>query len=203
MTRIDEARILVMATDGFEHRELTVPVERLRRAGATVEIAAPAKTMKPGKISAWDGEGPQPNWGAAVAVDRKLREVDVENYDALIIPGGQMNPDKLRMDSTAVGLVRLFTDAGKVVAAICHGPWLLVEAGVVDGRRVTSWPSLRTDLTNAGADWVDERVVVDNGIITSRNPGDLEAFCAKIIEEVEEGRHPRGIGAALADMLGA
>lgn len=202
MPRIDETRILVMATDGFEARELLFPVEVLRSRGAVVDITAPDDTLRPGHITAWDGEGPLPNWGSTVVIDRRLQEVDVDDYDALVLPGGQINPDVLRINPSAVEIVRRFIDNGKIVAAVCHGPWLLIEADAVDGRTVTSWPSLRTDLINAGADWVDEPVVTDNGIITSRRPSDLAAFVDKIIEEVQEGPHRRGLGGAIADMLG-
>lgn len=204
MAHIEDARILVMATDGFEQRELKVPVERLRMMGAVVEIAAPNQTREPGRIRGWNGEGQQADWGEAVIVDRRLSEVNVDDYDALVIPGGQINPDKLRLEPLAVDLVRRFVDEGKVVAAICHGPWLLVEADVLEGRRVTSWKSLRTDIRNAGGDWVDEEVVSDQGIVTSRKPADLFAFVDKIVEEVEEGRHRRrSFGRTLANMLGA
>lgn len=183
MAEISNARVLIIATDGFEHAELMEPLLRLRQAGAHVDIASP----KPGPIKSWKED----NWGEALPTDLTLDGADVAHYDALIIPGGQINPDRLRMDARAVQMVRRFFDYGQIIAAICHGPWLLAEADVLDGLKVTSWPSLRTDLENAGADWIDEAVVADGGVITSRSPADLEAFVDKIIEEIAEGRHLR------------
>jgi protease I len=189
MTDIRQARILVLATDGFEQSELLVPVEQLRAKGATVEVASPEKTMEPGQITAWDGEAAKPGWGQKVKVDRKLAEVRAEDYDAIVLPGGQINPDKLRTEPQAVQLVQDFAAKGKVVAAICHGPWLLAEAGLAKGRTLTSFASIKTDMKNAGATWVDKEVVTDKGIVTSRSPKDLDAFVAKIVEEVGEGNH--------------
>ena len=177
MPSIKQAKILIMATDGFEQSELFVPLEKLRAAGASVKIAAPKK----GDIKAWDKE----NWGKTVAADMLIDDVDADDFDALVLPGGQINPDVLRMNEKAVELVLDFLDSEKIVAAICHAPWLLVEADAVEGRTLTSWPSVKTDIENAGGDWVDEEVVVDDNIITSRSPKDLEAFVAKIIEEIE------------------
>ncbi|SEO22999.1 protease I [Paracoccus alcaliphilus] len=179
MPKISEARILILATDGFEQSELEVPRDQLREAGATVEIVSPDGES----IRGWqDGD-----WGQLVSVDLALAGVDVSSYDGIVLPGGQINPDKLRMEATAVDLVRRFHDGGKVVAAICHGPWLLVEADRVRGRNVTSYKSIRTDLENAGGLWSDNEVVTDQRIITSRSPDDLDAFCACIIEVIEEG----------------
>lgn len=178
MPNIKQAKILIMATDGFEQSELFVPLEKLRAAGATVHIAAPKK----GDIKGWD----QTDWGKSVPAEFEIDKVDADDYDALVLPGGQINPDVLRINEKAVELVLDFLDSEKIVAAICHAPWLLVEADAVEGRTLTSWPSVKTDIENAGGDWIDEEVVVDDNIITSRSPKDLDAFVAKIIEELEQ-----------------
>ncbi len=183
MANIDSANILILATDGYERSELRVPLEELTRRGAAVKIAS----IKSGEIKSWD----EKDWGDTVAVDLEVAQVKVEDFDALVLPGGQINPDVLRSDENAVQLVREFISSGKPVAAICHGPWLLVETDALRGRNATSYASIRTDLRNAGAKWQDEAVVVDNGIITSRSPDDLAAFVDKIVEEVEEGLHQR------------
>lgn len=178
MTSMSEARILIMATDGFEQSELQVPLEKLRAAGARVDVAAPEGASE---IKGWQDK----NWGAKISVDLEIGAAEVGDYDALVLPGGQMNPDVLRMNDDAIALIQEFIDAGKTVAAICHAPWLLIEADAVDGKKVTSWPSIRTDVENAGGDWVDREVVVDDGLITSRSPKDLDAFVAAIIEQIE------------------
>lgn len=183
MTDIQSASILILATDGYERSELRVPLEELQKRGAEVKIAS----IKTGEIKSWD----EKDWGDTVPVDLEARNVNAEEFDALILPGGQINPDLLRVNEDALKVVRDFVRSGKPVAAICHGPWLLVEADALRGRKATSYPSIRTDIRNAGASWKDEAVVVDNGIITSRSPKDLPQFVEKIVEEVREGRHNR------------
>jgi protease I len=185
MPDIKQAKILIMATDGFEESELTVPQEKLAEAGATVEVAAPKSRMKAGKIYGWD----KTDWGKSVSVDKDIDDVNPADYDALVLPGGQINPDKLRVEPKALEIIRAFYSSGKTVAAICHAPWLLIEAGVIKGKKCTSYHSIKTDVVNAGGEWRDETVVTDQGLITSRNPGDLDAFVSKIIEEVREGSH--------------
>ncbi|WP_062111727.1 type 1 glutamine amidotransferase domain-containing protein [Aureimonas sp. AU40] len=183
MPSIKQAKIAILATDGFEQSELTVPLEKLKAAGATVHVVS----LKSGEIKGWD----QTDWGKSVPVDKVLSDVSVSDYDALVLPGGQINPDKLRAEEQAVSFIRDFYNSKKTLAAICHAPWLLIEAGVIKGRDVTSFKSIKTDVENAGGRWHDETVVTDQALITSRNPGDLDAFVAKIIEEVEEGRHEK------------
>jgi protease I len=183
MPDIAAAKILIIATNGFEQSELEVPRDNLRGAGAKVDVATPD-----GKdIRGWE----HTDWGRPAKADKKISDVKCADYDALVIPGGVMNPDKLRVDEDAMRVVREFLSSGKVVAAVCHGPWLLVQAEALKGREATSYKSIRKDLENAGAKWVDREVVVDNGIITSRKPDDLRAFTQKIIEEIQEGRHQR------------
>jgi protease I len=169
-------KIAILATDGFEQVELTDPKKNVENAGAITEVLS----VKEGSVKGWKfGE-----WGESVRVDKLVTKAKVDDYDALILPGGQMNPDKLRMDKSAVDFVRRFVASGKPVAAICHGPWMLIEAGVVKGKMVTSWPSVHTDLINAGANWVDKEVVEDGNLITSRKPDDIPAFSRKVIEVV-------------------
>lgn len=176
-------RVAALVDNGFEESELIEPKKALEQAGAQVDIVSPQN----GKVKAWA----HTNWGDEVAVDRHLDSASPDEYDALLLPGGVMNPDKLRVNPKAVQFVKAFVDTNKPIAAICHGPWTLIEAGGVKGRTVTSWPSLRTDLRNAGAKWVDQECVVDNGLVTSRKPEDIPAFNRKTIEEFAEGRHDR------------
>lgn len=167
-------RILIVATNGFEQSELEVPLERLQDAGADIDIAS----IDLGDITGWDED----DWCDDIEVDLKISDVKIEDYDALVLPGGQINPDLLRVEEDAVSLIRDFAATGKPVAAICHAPWLLIEAGLAKGRRLTSYKSIRTDVANAGAEVVDEAVVVDGNIITSRYPDDLEPFCDAIVQ---------------------
>lgn len=183
MTAINAAKIVILATDGYERSELRVPYEELKRKGADVKIAS----IENGEIKSWD----EKDWGDAIKVDLLAKDVRVDDFDALVLPGGQINPDVLRTDESAMRVVREFVKSGKVVAAICHAPWLLVEADAVKGLELTSYGSIKTDVKNAGGIWKDAEVVTDKGIITSRSPEDLPAFVAKIVEEVEEGRHDR------------
>ncbi len=174
-------RIAALVENGFEQSELLEPKKALEQAGAKVDIVSPQTSQ----VKGWQHQ----DWGRTVSVDRQLDQARADEYDALLLPGGVMNPDKLRNNPRAVDFVKRFVESGKPIAAICHGPWTLIEANAVQGRRVTSWPSLRTDLKNAGAHWVDQEVVVDNGIVTSRKPDDIPAFNRKMIEEFAEGSH--------------
>jgi protease I len=176
-------RILILATHGFEQSELEHPRDTLKAAGAEVHVVSPEK----GEIKGWD----EKDWGSPVKVDRALDDAKASDYDAIVLPGGQMNPDTLRQNDKALALIKEFHDSGKTVAAICHAPWLLIETGIAKGRKMTSYKSIRKDVENAGAKWEDSAVVTDQGIVTSRNPKDLEAFSKKIIEEVREGKHQR------------
>lgn len=176
-------RIAILATDGFEESELKSPKEYLEDEGWTAEIVS----LKAGKIKGWsDG-----NWSNEYEVSATLDNANPNDYDALMLPGGVINPDKLRIEDKAVTFVKAFFDAKKPVAAICHAPQLLINAGVLKGRKVTSYPSIKQDLINAGALWEDSEVVVDNGLVTSRNPNDLPAFNKKMVEEIKEGKHDR------------
>lgn len=176
-------KVAILATDGFEQVELTEPLKALKQEGAQVDVVS----SRGGEIQGFNHR----EKGDTVRVDRTLDDARAENYDALVLPGGVANPDQLRTIATAVSFVRAFYDAQKPIAVICHGPWTLIEAGVVKDIEMTSWPSLKTDLENAGARWVDKEVVVDSGIVSSRKPDDLPAFCKKMIEEFREGRHTR------------
>lgn len=171
-------RIAILATEGFEEVELTKPLAALQDAGATVHVISPESHMKQGQIKAWD----MTDWGKKVDVDVKLSEANASDYDALHLPGGVMNPDFLRQEPAAVEFAKSFFTAGKPVSAICHAGWTLIEADVVRGRTMTSWPSLKTDLKNAGAKWVDREVAIDGNFVTSRKPDDLPAFNKQIIE---------------------
>ncbi len=179
--QLEGKKIAIMATDGFEEVELTQPLEALRQAGAEVEIVAP----KDGEIQGFQHLTPSQK----IKVDRALGDAEAGDYDALMLPGGVANPDQLRINEQATDFVRAFAEAGKPIGAICHAPWILINAGLAEGRTLTSWPTLRQDLRNAGAIVLDQEVVVDNGLVTSRGPKDLPAFCAKIIEEFREGPH--------------
>jgi protease I len=174
-------KIAILATNGFEQSELEIPRDRLKQAGANVEIIS----LQAGEIKGWDMK----DWGRPVKVDRTLDQVSASDYDAIVLPGGQISPDLLRVEARALKFIKDIFDAKKVVAAVCHAPWLLIETGIAKGRKMTSYKSIKTDIMNAGAKWEDSPVVVDQGVITSRNPGDLETFSKKIIEEVKEGLH--------------
>jgi protease I len=176
-----DTRVVFLATDGVEQIELTEPRRALEEAGAKTALVAPEGR----EIQGFDHLDKADRW----RVDAILDEVDPDDFDALVLPGGVANPDRLRTDERAVGFVRSFFEAGKPVGVICHGPWTIVEADLVRGRTLTSYPSLRTDIENAGGTWVDEEVCVDNGLVSSRGPDDLPAFCGKLVEEIGEGRH--------------
>lgn len=177
--QLDGVKIAILATDGFEESELLIPCAELVRQGALVEVVAP----KSGEIQGWKHH----DKSKTVKVDRTLDQARPEEYAALMLPGGVMNPDALRLEPKAIAFIKSFVKRGTPIAAICHGPWTLIEADAVRGKRMTSWPSLKTDLRNAGAEWVDEEVVVDHDLVTSRKPDDLPAFCRKIVEEFAEG----------------
>lgn len=181
MADLNGKKVAILATDGFEQSELESPLDALDKAGATVRIVS----LDSGDIKGWDND----DWGSSIEVDVTIDHADAADYDALVLPGGVLNPDMLRTDEKVLKFVRDFFDQHKPVAAICHGPWTLINAEVVKGRKMTSYHTIRKDLENAGAEWVDEEVVVDNGLVTSRRPGDLEAFNAKLVEEVAEGKH--------------
>jgi protease I len=187
MKRLEGKKIAILATDGFEQSELLKPRKALEEEGAETQVVS----LKPGKIKGWN----EKNWGDEVKVDVSLDSARPENYDALILPGGVMNPDTLRMNPDAVKFVKAFVAAGKPVGAICHGPWMLVESGDVKGRTITSWPSLQTDIRNAGGNWIDKEVVEDQGVVTSRKPADIPAFNDKLIDLIATAKTGRLRGA--------
>jgi len=189
--KLQGKRVAFLATDMVEQVELTEPWKAVQEAGATTELIS----LEEGEIQGFNHY----DKGDTFPVDKTVEEARADDYDALVIPGGVGNPDTMRVDENAVGLVRDFFEQGKPVGVICHGPWMLVEAGVVRGRKVTSWPSLQTDIRNAGGNWVDQEVVVDEGLVTSRKPDDLPAFNAKIVEEFAEGRHEQQAASVQAD----
>ena len=184
MSTLQGKRVAILTAEGFEQSELIEPRKALDEAGATTLVVSPAK----GRVQGWNHY----DKGESVTVDVSLDQADPGDFDALMLPGGVANPDQLRMLPAAVAFVRAFVEAGKPIAAICHGPWTLIEADGVNGRKLTSWPSIRSDLTNAGARWVDEEVVTDRGLVTSRKPADIPAFNRKMIEEFAEGPHSPG-----------
>jgi protease I len=181
MQNLSGRKIAIVATTGFEQAELEGPRDRLREAGATVDVVS----LEPGEIRGWE----KTDWGRPVPVDKTIDAVSADQYDAIVLPGGVMNPDKLRVEPKVIDLIKAFWNQKKTVAAICHAPWLLVETGIVSGRRVTSYKTIKTDVINAGGRWEDSPVVVDEGLVTSRNPGDVGPFSDKIAEEINEGRH--------------
>jgi protease I len=179
--RLSGKKVAILVANGFEEVEMTEPREALDAAGALTVLVSPEQ----GKVKSWQ----HTEWGDEFKVDVPLAQASPDDYDALVLPGGVMNPDHLRQNTQAVDFVRAFVQAGKPIAAICHGPWTLIEAGAVKGREMTSYPSIQTDLKNAGAKWVDREVVTDNGLVTSRKPDDIPAFTKKMIEEFAEGIH--------------
>jgi protease I len=178
---VNGKKVAILTDNGFEEIELTSPMNALEQAGATVHIVSPQKD----KVKAWDHD----HWSIELPVDKNLSDTSPEDYDMLVLPGGVMNPDTLRLNKDAVSFAQHFLEQGKPLAAICHGPQTLIETGMLDGRTMTSYPSIKTDLVNAGVNWEDREVVVDNGLVTSRSPKDLEAFNKKMIEELGEGKH--------------
>jgi protease I len=181
MDKLEGKKVAILATDGYEESELIEPKKALENANVETEVVS----LESGEIRGWNNG----NWSNSIAVDKTVNEVKSDDYNALLLPGGVINPDKLRRDKGAVSFVRDFFEQSKPVAAICHGPQLLIEADVVKDRKMTSFASIRKDLENAGAKWVDEEVVVDHGLVTSRSPKDLPVFNAKLVEEIWEGKH--------------
>ena len=182
-TNLSGKKVAILVADGFEQVEMTEPKQALEQAGAQTQIVSPAESQ----VKGWQ----HTEWGDQFPVDLPLEQARPDDFDALLLPGGVMNPDKLRANKQAVQFVKSFFDSGKPIAAICHGPWTLIEAGAVQGRKMTSYESIQTDLKNAGANWVDQEVVSDQGIVTSRKPADIPAFNRKMIEEFAEGAHDR------------
>ena len=185
MAKLDGKRVAILVAEGFEQVEMTGPRKALEQAGAQTRIVSPAK----GEVQGWNHF----THADRFQVDVPLEQANADDFDALMLPGGVANPDQLRMNPEAVQFTRSFFEAGKPIGVICHGSWTLIEAGVVEGRTLTSWPSLKTDLENAGAKWVDQEVVVDHGLVSSRNPKDIPAFSRKIVEEFAEGLHGKGL----------
>jgi protease I len=181
MGKLSGKTVAILTEDGFEEIELTSPKKVLEDAGATVHILSPKKD----KVKAWAHD----HWSIEIPVDKSIEDAKFDDYDGLVLPGGVMNPDKLRRNETSVAFAQQFLEAGKPLAAICHGPQLLIETGILEGRVMTSYPAIKTDLINAGVDWQDREVVVDNGLVTSRSPEDLDAFNKKMVEEIAEGVH--------------
>lgn len=181
MEDLKNRKVAILTENGFEQVELTSPKEEMEKAGVTVHIVSPQKK----EVRAWD----KTDWGITLPVDVTVEEANADEYDGLMLPGGVLNPDKLRMNEMAVEFVKRFLEAGKPVAVICHGPQTLIETGLIEGREMTSYPSVKTDLINAGVKWVDREVVVDNGLVSSRSPEDLPAFNKKLLEELKEGVH--------------
>ncbi|MEQ3656296.1 MAG: type 1 glutamine amidotransferase domain-containing protein [Dokdonia sp.] len=179
--KLENKKVAILATNGFEKSELFEPMNALKNEGAHIDIVS----LENGQIKSWDKD----NWGEEISVDKTVDTASETQYNALLLPGGVINPDKLRTNDNALGFIRSFFDSGKPVAAICHAPWLLASANVVENRKITSYHSIKDDMINAGANWVDQEVVVDQGLVTSRNPDDLPTFISKVIEEVREGKH--------------
>jgi protease I len=181
MPKLNDLTIAILTEEGFEQVELTSPREALEKAGVKVHVISPRET----EVKAWN----ETDWGIRVKVDKVLSDANPEEYDGLLLPGGVLNPDKLRLNREAVDFVTHFLESGKPIAAICHGPQTMIETGLLEGRKMTSYPSVKTDLENAGVEWVDQEVVVDHGLVTSRSPKDLPAFNKKMLEEFAEGVH--------------
>jgi protease I len=181
MPQLKNLKVAILTENGFEQVELTSPKEAMEQAGITVHIVSPQEK----EVKAWDVD----KWGITLAVDVTLDQANPEDYDGLVLPGGVLNPDKLRTNEKAITFVKHFLDSGKPLASICHGPQTLIETEMIEGRKMTSYPSIKTDLINAGVDWVDKEVVVDHGLVTSRSPKDLNAFNKKVLEELAEGIH--------------